>query len=213
METTRAALAAAVSDCEPVGGGWPDQPINTWSSLAFVAAGVALIVTANDRAERLVGMASLLTGAGSVMFHGAQGSFAEWLHDWSIAVLLLALLASAIPAMGRVAVAASAAALGLLFALADGTTEPVSIAVAAGVGVMVLGRRSEMRPRWLAAAVITAIAGVASTSLGRTGGPLCDPESLWQPHAAWHVLAAAALVLYAVARGWVGTGRRADGGG
>jgi hypothetical protein len=28
---------------------------------------------------------------------------------------------------------------------------------------------------------------------GRTGGALCDPDTLFQPHAGWHVLTAAAL--------------------
>jgi hypothetical protein len=31
--------------------------------------------------------------------------------------------------------------------------------------------------------------------LGRTGAPLCDPDTLWQPHGAWHLLSAGALVL------------------
>ena len=35
--------------------------------------------------------------------------------------------------------------------------------------------------------------------LGRTTSPVCDPDSLLQPHAAWHLLAAAALAAWAVA--------------
>jgi hypothetical protein len=31
---------------------------------------------------------------------------------------------------------------------------------------------------------------------GRTGSPACRPASRWQPHAAWHVVSAAALVTW-----------------
>jgi hypothetical protein len=32
-------------------------------------------------------------------------------------------------------------------------------------------------------------------SLGKDGGPLCDPQSLLQPHAVWHLLDALAAWL------------------
>ena len=43
-----------------------------------------------------------------------------------------------------------------------------------------------------------AIGGIAFL-LGRTGSPLCRPDSLFQWHALWHVLVAVALVAYAYA--------------
>jgi hypothetical protein len=42
-------------------------------------------------------------------------------------------------------------------------------------------------------ALAAAAAGAACWWLGRTGGPWCDPDSLLQGHAAWHVLTALAL--------------------
>jgi hypothetical protein len=36
--------------------------------------------------------------------------------------------------------------------------------------------------------------------LGATGGPLCDPDSLWQPHGLWHVGAAVVVVWWALRR-------------
>jgi hypothetical protein len=42
-------------------------------------------------------------------------------------------------------------------------------------------------------------AGAAAWTLGRTGGPLCDPDSVLQGHAAWHLLSAAALAAWALA--------------
>src|SRR6266511_2456028 len=42
--------------------------------------------------------------------------------------------------------------------------------------------------------VLTALAvGLTAYLLGRTGGPLCRPESLLQPHALWHLLTAVAM--------------------
>ncbi|HEV8425593.1 MAG TPA: hypothetical protein VGS14_10450 [Actinomycetes bacterium] len=64
------------------------------------------------------------------------------------------------------------------------------------------GRRAAWIPRRRAAylaALAAAAAGSACWWLGRTGGPLCHPDSLLQGHAAWHLLTAAALALWATA--------------
>jgi hypothetical protein len=34
--------------------------------------------------------------------------------------------------------------------------------------------------------------------LGATGNPLCNPESIWQPHGLWHIGAATAVTWWAV---------------
>jgi hypothetical protein len=36
--------------------------------------------------------------------------------------------------------------------------------------------------------------------LGATGEPLCDPDSIWQPHGLWHVGAATAVTWWALGR-------------
>ena len=46
----------------------------------------------------------------------------------------------------------------------------------------------------------TLAVGVTAYLLGRTGGPLCRPERLLQPHALWHLLTAAALAAWAADR-------------
>jgi hypothetical protein len=56
----------------------------------------------------------------------------------------------------------------------------------------------DRRPAYRAALAATA-AGAACWWLGRTASPWCDPDSLLQPHAAWHLLGAAALACWAVA--------------
>jgi hypothetical protein len=47
------------------------------------------------------------------------------------------------------------------------------------------------------AALAAAAAGAACWWLGRTASPWCDPDSLLQPHAAWHLLGATALAAWA----------------
>lgn len=44
---------------------------------------------------------------------------------------------------------------------------------------------------WVTAVGVFALALAAYTA-GRSGSPLCRPDSLWQYHGAWHVLSAAA---------------------
>ncbi len=61
----------------------------------------------------------------------------------------------------------------------------------AGGGARRLPRPAPIRRRWVMAG-----AGFFFIALGiwvpsRTGGPWCDPHSLWQGHAAWHLLTAA----------------------
>jgi hypothetical protein len=57
------------------------------------------------------------------------------------------------------------------------------------------------------AALAAAALGAACWWLGRTASPLCDPDSLLQGHAAWHLLSAAALAAWAVAALEAGGGR------
>jgi hypothetical protein len=68
--------------------------------------------------------------------------------------------------------------------------------VARRVGRDRLTRRGRVAYR---AALAATAAGAACWWLGRTASPWCDPDSLLQPHAAWHLLAAAALGAWGLA--------------
>jgi WD40-like Beta Propeller Repeat len=56
--------------------------------------------------------------------------------------------------------------------------------------------RRRALPRPPALAVVALAAAVSLNLLGRTGAPLCRPDSLAQPHAAWHVLTAVAAAAW-----------------
>ncbi|KUI22634.1 hypothetical protein AU193_20830 [Mycobacterium sp. GA-1285] len=66
------------------------------------------------------------------------------------------------------------------------------IVALAGVCVIGVARGARgQRSAWVAAAAIFAL-GLAAYAAGRTGSPLCRPDSLWQYHGVWHVLSGAA---------------------
>lgn len=79
------------SDCERLGEGLIAQPVNTWSSLAFVVVGVVIVAVARSelrQSDRLFGLLLVAIGFGSMAFHGPQPGVARWLHDAPIVVLL-----------------------------------------------------------------------------------------------------------------------------
>jgi hypothetical protein len=54
------------------------------------------------------------------------------------------------------------------------------------------GTRWMVLVAWRSAAPWIVLAAVAYVA-GRSGSPVCRPASLWQPHAAWHILSAVAI--------------------
>jgi hypothetical protein len=137
-----------VADCESFHDGLLAEPVNSLSSLAYVAAGAWVW-----RQDRPRGAALMAVGVGSFAYHARGGTAAHVLHDGSIAVIA-AIVAASIP---RLATGARA------------------------------------RPRVAAFAVGAFALAVPFQLFGRTGGPLCRPDSVFQAHGAWHVLTAAAL--------------------
>lgn len=154
------------TDCERLRPGRIAQPVNTVTSLAFLAAGGWLAFrsmgSARRRDPQAVAFAAVLglVGAGSVAFHGPQPRGAKALHDVPIAAAL------------AMAVVTPALRLAGGRRVAPGWTRP--------------------RGAVLAATVASASAAYAA---GRTGSPLCRPDSPLQWHGVWHVLAAGALGL------------------
>ena len=98
--------------------------------------------------------------------------------------------------------ASAAAAAGVLSP--SGTSIAMVTAVTAAVlaEAMVarqLGPRGGLRAGRIVLVAALA-AGVSAYLLGRTGGRLCRPDSLLQPHALWHLLTATAMAAWAFDR-------------
>ncbi len=205
------------SDCEAIGDGLLAQPVNALTSLAYVAVAVWVVVWSRrlDPSERryAAAYAAVLAaiGLGSVAFHGPMPSWAKFVHDLPIALLFVVVLAQALAAAGpgrrgvvALGIAGTVVALTAGFWFLPGVTIGLSGVVAvAALGAETrrwVARRTPPPPETLrafAGAVGLFLVAAGLNALGRTGGPLCDPETLLQLHGLWHVLGAVAFGLLA----------------
>ena len=213
-------VGLATSDCERVGAGALAQPVNAVSSLSFLAAGAWIVWRARRASVRRVelavfGVAVAANAVGGMLFHGWQTASARWVHDTAILAVLVFIAAfGAARLLGRGtawtmrAFALSLAAFGALLALVPASVNVVYGVVGTAAGLTeVLEVRRELpllrtegaSARRLArlGALAALVLGATAFFAGRTGGPLCDPESPMQWHAVWHALSAAAMALYA----------------
>jgi hypothetical protein len=191
------------------------EPVSAVSSLAFVVAGAAIVALRRrgtaprhdrGRARTTATYAALVAGigVGSVIQHGPDPVWSDPAHDLPLAatVAFLAADAAATPAGRRRRWwwwAVPTVALLVVVVTLPRAGDLAQAAVAA-VAVVLTVARARVVPehRWAVAWALGLLAvGATIGTLSRTGGPLCDPDSLWQGHAAWHVLAAAALVVLA----------------
>lgn len=192
-QRVRLEAVTEVIDCEALRDGFLAQPVNTLSASAFVAAAVLVVrAPGSSQADRWFALVLAATGVGSAVFHASPSPVTDLAHDAPIVALLSA---RPLRLTGSPVVAALAAAA-LVGAVAANALFVSSVAGLVAMAVYVEARRGPAASRRDAAlAFLVAIGGVAWL-FGRTGSPLCTPESLLQPHALWHVLAASVAVLW-----------------
>jgi hypothetical protein len=201
-------LRLGQSDCERIREGFIAQPVNTFSNIGYVISGAELVARGLDgqvkrpRLTTAFGLALTALGVSSAAYHGPGTTWGKWSHDTSIAGALTFIGVAEVSearAWSRpmTVIAGCAGLLGAaaLLAVRPDATNPLDaglVALSAGVAV-VQPKSSRPNIRRVAPAMIVA---EAANALGRTNGPLCQPDSLLQGHAVWHMLTAAAL------RGW-----------
>lgn len=205
-------------DCESVGAGWLAQPANAVSSIAFTVVGLLLVPwaispTGRERVIRMLTVAGLVvTGLGSFMYHGPQGSGSQLSHDLSFLLVLVILSAANLAAgMGWSDRTLAATTLGLAGAftiLLLSVPAATNLAATGAIVLIVVGdvtvhRLGSRDLPWYAIAVGSVALAVPIYTLSRTGGWWCDPASILQGHAAWHILGSVAIGSYAVATGAV----------
>jgi hypothetical protein len=219
ISTAVLSSVAPFADCESFHEGLVRQPVNAASSLALVGAGVWILLRTarrepGDRAEQSAfGAGIAIVGIGSVVLHGPDPAWALWFHDVGVVSVLLLL---AVRGAGRVlgwpvsrrllVVAAGLVVLAIELSVVPTSTVPAAwvLVLVAGLGELAAHRRHPPEPgstrtRLRTLAVVTvAVAGVAYL-LGRSASPFCDPSSVMQWHAVWHVLVALLAVLAAAA--------------
>jgi hypothetical protein len=205
---------AVGGDCEQVRSGLLAQPANAVSAAGYLVAGGLLVWVCRRRAapHRYWWFAAAVAanGVGSGLYHGPGWPGSGWCHDVAAVVMPVFVAADGlggvrcwhdrtVTRVGLTATAAAAAGrlAGPVTDLAMGTAVTAAVLAEA-----VVARRPGPRGGRAGRVVVlaTLAAGVAAYLLGRTGGPLCRPESLLQPHALWHLLTAAAMAAWAADR-------------
>ncbi|MGB7819172.1 MAG: ceramidase domain-containing protein [Ornithinibacter sp.] len=210
--------------CEAARGTWVLQPVNSWSNLGFVIAGLMVAWYAGDRLRLGLtlgahpGLATayavlvVLLGPGSMAMHATQsdlGGHLDLLSMFFVSgfALAYALMRFLRRGPGTLVVAfVLAVGLGMAVHLQGGSVPLVgSIGNAVfGVELMIaialevaLVRRREPRQdvAFGVASVVVLATAFAIWRTGKNDHPWCDPTSLLQAHGIWHVLCAVAAYL------------------
>ena len=183
-------VGRGASFCEAARDALVRQPANTFSNLGFVIAGLAAAWHVSRRGSGTMS-ASLgtayavlvvLLGPGSAAMHASQSAIGGHLDVYSM--YLLASFVMAYPAARLLAL--PAAGFAGLFALLTGL---------AMEAVLRTRGANRLDLRWGISSAATLLVAFTIWNTGKDGGPLCEPQSLLQPHAAWHLLDAVAAWL------------------
>ena len=199
-------LAALDADCEARDDWFLEQDANAWSSLAYLAAGalvVAIVVRqALPRAFLALGALVAVEGVGSFLYHGSSGTLAQYLHDVPLAGMLGFVAGWHVSRLRRSTDGANGALVGAAVGLVAGgiaaalgvTSVLAAVAVVVVVGTELVARRHGLPRVWNAALIVLAALAAASWWAGTRNSPLCDEQSLVQPHGLWHLLSALLLL-------------------
>ncbi|GAA1128904.1 ceramidase domain-containing protein [Nocardioides aquiterrae] len=214
--------------CEAARDGWVKQPANTFSNLGFVAAGLAIAAQATR--WPLGGLATpyaclvVLLGPASAAMHATQSSLGGRFD--LLSMYLVASFAAAYALMRWVRQGRTffwqlfllfVAACELVGLAGDGVPVvqqagnvafAVLLAVAIATEVRLHRRDHGTDLRWGAAALGTILLAFAIWNATRSRW--CDPHSLLQGHAAWHLLGAASA--YLLFRLWASPGKETPEG-
>ena len=181
-------IGAATSDCEAVRTGSLAQPANAWSALGLGVVGVVALWAGPS----LLGSTVVAASAASFAAHGTVHDAAEVADGVAVAALATALVVTTRPPVGWWAPAA-VVAVGALAAIPGvGSVVQVVVVAAAGIALVSIGRLGAL-------AVAIAAGGYVVWGISRTDGPWCEPTSLAQGHALWHLLAAIVVAVGLVA--------------
>ena len=217
-----AAARLGSTDCEMLRSGLAAQPVNAWSSLAFLAAGIWILCGGLRRREarrELLAFGALVTAnaVGSFAYHGPAPFWGHWAHDVpAVGVPLFVAthdlgLVRGWPVSRRLLTfVVFLACMGGVLAIAPGSAPTIAVFLVPLAALGELGAfRSGFRPRprdgwspwmgWWLVVVATLVLAVVSFLLGRTASATCDPASWLQFHALWHVLGALAAAAFAYA--------------
>ncbi len=188
------------------------QPSNSWSSLGFIFAGFLMIIMARTRgllsafpplASSVFGATAILVGLGSMLLHATLtlwGQFFDVLGMYLISsFLLVSALAKWRDIPGRRAViyylALFTALVTILFLMPEVRRWLYAVVLMTAI-ILELGfarpLRHRVETRFYFYGIAANIVAFAIWNLDQSG-QLCNPHSIFQGHAIWHLLGALAL--------------------
>lgn len=201
--------------CEQELCSWVVNPADTWSNLAYIVFGVAMIVSLRRRPATgrplglgLFGPASIAVGIFSGVYHASYTYFFQFFDFLGMFVFCFTVITANALRLGWVArpwlfYSGGVAGFSALVPLVGETRFPiqglVGILIVAIVGqeIAIARRRPPGAPApayALFALALGLMAAAAAFSLADVTRAWCDPADHWlQGHALWHGLSAAAL--------------------
>lgn len=182
-------------DCETVGVDGIRQPVNALSSLGFLVAGTLVLVQTTRSHLRLFGAALLTAGIASFVSHAAVRDWSHTLDSLGVKAVVLFLVIYPLTRT-RMVIAPYTAGLLLIWAAElswPATARPLLILLTTAAIVINLSSPASRASRSIRLGMVGLVAAALAWWLGRSASFLCEPDSLWQPHALWHLLAAGAL--------------------
>ena len=188
------------------------EPANTWSNLAYVIAGLALLwigARRADRTLRIFGVAEIVVGVCSFAFHMSFTGVLQVLDFFGMYVFTNLLIALNLVRLGKLSqhrfwpvYGASVVGLTALTVALRFTSFPIQGIVFVLILVIVateyLQRPRAGLDRRLFLAALATLAVAAGFSASDLTGVFCNPNDHFvQGHAIWHLLGATSLVFSA----------------
>jgi hypothetical protein len=204
--------------CEAVSPAGPIlQPVNTWSSLAFVISGSMILGLAEVGRRKkgseqfswaygyLLGVSAIVIGAGSAVFHASLTLVGQFFDVFGMYLLTSFMLAYALRRLLGLSQTVTLGVFTLLVAVLSLLLYRVPetrryafaiVLVVAIISEMILRRlrRPSVRVAWWNAGLLLFAAGYVIWILDNFK-IVCAPQSLLQGHAVWHILGAVSVVL------------------
>ncbi len=178
------------------------QPLNSWSNLAFVFVGFLAVFRRPHAGSFLFATSCVVLGTGSFLFHASVTYELQWLDVVGMYLVEISILAWAVhctwgtPYRRLLPVVLVADLLLAIFKWQLSTTL-VLLLLGAGIAMLMsthvrCGRRS-LRAAWMPGVLLAVAYMVRDLDVQKV---LCAPESLlFQGHALWHFLCATAVWL------------------
>ncbi|HEV8246846.1 MAG TPA: ceramidase domain-containing protein [Polyangiaceae bacterium] len=192
--------------CEHVGATWPRQPANTWSSLAFLAVAVWVLFEPRRALPRGLQLSYALClvalGISSCVFHATLSFVGQWSDVTSMYAFASLLLAVQLPLCGLVAArhrtltfVLPTLASALLAAFVPASRR-VLFDILLGLALLTLVVLAQGKWRQVERGALRVALGLLVVAGAVWVADLrhlwCEPSSLLQGHAVWHLLTAAA---------------------